>query len=52
MPLTFLALKFDCDIWNFVAILYGTRDISTSGLAAANGRHLEIPTSGYIGQYR
>ena len=35
----------------FPGILYRTRDISTYGLATANGRHLEIPTSGYIGQY-
>ena len=40
-------MKLDCSIWNFVAIVYRTRDISTFGLAAANGRHLEIPTSGY-----
>ena len=49
MPLTFWALKLDCSIWNFVAILSGTKDVSTSGLAAANGRHLAILTSGYMG---
>ena len=26
-----------------------TKDISTSGLEATNGRHLEIATSGYVG---
>ena len=41
-----LVLKLDCSIWNFVAILYRTKDNSTSGLAAVNGRHLEILTSG------
>ena len=32
----------------FIAILSRTRDITTSGLGDS---HLEIPTSGYIGQY-
>ena len=41
-----LFLKRDCSIWNFVTILSRTKDISTSDLAADNGRHLEIPTSG------